>query len=152
MTFTLRTAFWAILAEILHRFVWALYMSSCLRSKISLPTSRIMPLMITLNFTPLIEALFKPLNVSWSTFIIALIWSTGKLIMLIPVTVLRFYSKAFRPLHPFLNIIHGMLLIIRNAWFYSQYKSVKHWLFSYFKHPWGLLAQYFFSFSILQIL
>ena len=34
MACTLITAFWAILAEILHRFVWALYMSSGLRSEI----------------------------------------------------------------------------------------------------------------------
>ena len=52
----------------------------------------------------------KALSVSISSFFIAWLRFTGSLIILAPVTVIRFKSRAFRPKRPLLQVFRGILL------------------------------------------
>ena len=81
-----------------------------LRSKTSRPITGIILLIIALAFGAFSGALMKALSVSLSPFFIAWLRFTGSLIILAPITVIRFKSRAFRPKRPLLQVFRGILL------------------------------------------
>ena len=97
-----------------------------LQSKISGPIIGIILLIIALAFAAFSGALMKVLSVSLSPFFIAWLRFTGSLIILIPVTVIRVKSRAFRPKRPLLQVFRGILLIIGNASFVYGVKEIDY--------------------------
>ena len=81
-----------------------------LRSKTSRPITGIILSIIALAFGAFSGALMKALSLSLSPFFIAWLRFTGSLIILIPVTVIRVKSRAFRPKRPLLQVFRGILL------------------------------------------
>ena len=96
------------------------------RSKISRPIIGIILLIIALAFAAFSGALMKVLSVSISPFLVAWLRFSGSLIILIPVTVIRVKSRAFRPKRPLLEVFRGILLVIGNASFVYGVREVEY--------------------------
>jgi drug/metabolite transporter (DMT)-like permease len=97
-----------------------------LRSKTSRPITGIILLIIALAFGAFSGALMKALSVSLSPFFIAWLRFTGSLIILAPVTVIRFKSRAFRPKRPLLQVFRGILLVIGTASFVYGVREIDY--------------------------